>query len=57
MKTNWLKNDKKTDIERARCSGNVSRFIDDLNVLIDYGEFIRRFQEIYTPEFKLKKKN
>ena len=48
---------KKTDIGRARRSRNVFRFIDDLTVLNDFSDFDRRFQEIYSPECELKKKN
>ena len=47
----------KTDIRRARGFANILRFINDLTVLNDGGEFERNFREIYHPELKLKKEN
>ena len=54
MRMHGLKN-KKTLIGRARCFGNVFRFIDDLTTRNDYVKFERSFQEMYSPELEFKK--
>ena len=53
----WILNLKKTDLRMARKLSNVFRFIDDLNILNDCGEFERFIPEIYPKELVLNKEN
>ena len=48
----WIIKIKKTEIGRARCRGKI---LDYLTAFDDCGEFERRFNETYPPEFELKK--
>ena len=52
-----MKKIKKTGIRRARRLANSFRFIDDLTVLNDGGEFERSFNEIYPPVLEHQKGN
>ena len=49
-------NEKITDIRRAWRFENTFRFIDNLTVLNDGGEFERSYNEIDPPELQRKKK-
>ena len=42
---------------RTRRFESTFRFIDNLTVLNDGGEFERKLREIYSPELELKKEN
>ena len=53
----YLRKLKKTDVRRARRFKNCFRFIDDLSILNDGGEFEKCHLEIYPPELELKKEN
>ena len=53
----WLRKIQKTDIARARRFANTFRFIDDLSILNDGGEFSRSYIEIYPPELELGRQN
>ena len=53
----WIRNVKKSNIQRARRFCNTFRFIDDLFAINDHGEFERSFREIYPPELELKKEH
>ena len=48
---------KKTDIARAKRFSYVFRFIDDLNSLNDWDEFLNSHKDIYPPELELGKEN
>ena len=52
----WINKLKKSDTRRARFA-NIFRFVDDLKVFNDGGEFGKSFREIYPPELELKKEN
>ena len=51
------KENKKTDIRRARRFANTFRFIDDFTFLNDGGEFKRSFRQIYPAKLELQKEN
>ena len=53
----WLLKLKRRDIVQARKFGNCFRFIDDLNILNDCGEFSQYISEIYPKELTLNKEN
>ena len=53
----WLLKLKKTDIVKARRFSNCFRFIDDLNIFNDCGEFSQYISEIYPKELTLNKEN
>ena len=50
------KNEKNTDIRRTWWFENTFRFIDNLTVLNDGGEFERSYNKIDPPELQRKKK-
>ena len=47
----------KTDIEIARCFGNIFLFIDDVTAVSDITEFKRSCRETFSFEFELKKES
>lgn len=47
---------RKTDIKSVKIFVNVFRFIDDLTVLNDGGQFRRRSKDFFPPWLKLKQK-
>lgn len=53
----WIRKIKKTDIRRAKRFSNTFRFINDLKVLNDDGDFERSFRKIYSPELELQKES
>ena len=53
----WVKSLKKVSLQRARKYSNCFRFIDDLFIINDDGEFERSFREIYPPELDLNKEH
>ena len=53
----WIKTLSRTDYARAKRVFNVFRFIDDLVILNDQGEFSRSFLEIYPEQLVLNKEN
>ena len=53
----WMKNLWKNDIGRGKKFANTFRFIDDLIVVNDNGEFERSWKEIYPEELVLEKEN
>lgn len=53
----WIRKIKKTDIRRARRFSNTFRFVNDLKVLSDDGDFERSFKKINSPELELQKES
>ena len=53
----YMRNLEKTDNRKARCFGNVFRYIDDLDAMNDGGLFEEFCSEIYPHELELKKEN
>ena len=53
----WMKNLRKNNIGRGKKFANIFRFIDDLIVVNDNGEFERSWKEIYPSELVLEKEN
>ena len=47
---------KKNDLIKARKLCNIFRFIDDLNSIIDDGEFESSYSNIYPEELQIGKK-
>ena len=53
----WVRSLKKVNLQRARKYSYTFRFIDDLFVINDDGEFERSFRDIYPPELELNKEH
>ena len=53
----WMDSLKKSALIRARKLCYLFRFIDDLSVINDGGEFENNFKNIYPPELELNKEN
>ena len=53
----WVRGLKKISLQRARKYSLSFRFIDDLFIINDDGEFERSYKEIYPPELQLNKEH